>query len=195
MTDLKLVLEAILFASQKPLSVADLKGVLARAADQSDEPAVRAFKRTKTDEITAALAALRDEQEAGGRSYCLTCVAEAWQFVARPEFAPWLRVLAGERARPARLSPPALETLTIIAYRQPCTRAEIEAIRGVNSDRHVAILEQRGLIEQAGTGDGPGRPKLYRTTIRFLEHFGISSPKELPPLPEEPAPEVVNAEV
>lgn len=180
MTDLKLVLEAILFASQKPLSVADLKGVLAQAADQSDEPAVRAFKKTKTDEIAAALAALRAEQEAAGRSYILMCVAEAWQFVARPEFASWLRVLAGERARPARLSQPALETLTIIAYRQPITRAEIEQIRGVSVDGVMQTLLERGLVEAVGRAEVVGRPITYGTTKTFLEYFGLASLDDLP---------------
>jgi segregation and condensation protein B len=84
-----------------------------------------------------------------------------------------------------RLSRAALEVLTIVAYRQPCSRGEVEAIRGVNSDRLVTTLEARGLLEEAGTADGPGRAKLYRTTLRFLEHFGIASPDELPPLPEQ----------
>ena len=94
-----------------------------------------------------------------------------------------------------RLTRAALETLTIVAYKQPCTRGEIEAIRGVNSDRLVAILEQRGLIENTGTAEGPGRPKLYRTTMRFLEHFGIRSPREMPPLPSAPEEPLVEADI
>jgi segregation and condensation protein B len=90
-----------------------------------------------------------------------------------------------ERGRAATVRA-ALETLTIIAYKQPATRADIEAIRGVNSDRLVATLEPRGLVESPGFSEGPGRAKLYRTTMKFLEHFGISSPDELPPLPLPP---------
>ena len=87
-----------------------------------------------------------------------------------------------------KLSRAALETLTIIAYRQPCTRAEIEAIRGVNSDKLVDA-QQRGLIDNVGQTEGPGKAKLYRTTMKFFEHFGIRSAHELPPLPhDEEAP-------
>lgn len=180
MIELKSVIEALLFASPAPLSAEDLKGLLARAAEQSDDPAVRAFKKVRTAEITAALEALRDELETVGRSFRLNCVAEAWQFVARPEYAPWLRVMGGERARPARLSQPALETLTIIAYRQPITRAEIEQIRGVSVDGVMQTLLERGLIEVAGRAEVVGRPLTYRTTRAFLEYFGLARLEDLP---------------
>lgn len=180
MIELKSVIEALLFASPAPLSAEDLKGLLARAAEQSDDPAVRAFKKVRTAEIIAALEALRDELETVGRSFRLNCVAEAWQFVARPEYAPWLRVMGGERARPARLSQPALETLTIIAYRQPITRAEIEQIRGVSVDGVMQTLLERGLIEVAGRAEVVGRPLTYRTTRAFLEYFGLARLEDLP---------------
>lgn len=180
MTELKSVLEALLFASPSPLSAEDLKGLLARAAEQSEDPAVRAFKKVRAAEITAALEALRDEFETAGHSFRLNCVAEAWQFVARPDYAPWLRVMGGERARPARLSQPALETLTIIAYRQPITRAEIEQIRGVSVDGVMQTLLERGLIEVAGRAEVVGRPLTYRTTRAFLEYFGLARLEDLP---------------
>ncbi len=115
---------------------------------------------------------------------------QRFQLVSAPDCAPYVEQLLGNAAA-TRLSRAALETLTIVAYRQPCSRAEIEALRGVNSDKLVTMLEQRGLVDLAGIGDGPGRPKLYRTTMKFLEHFGIGSPRELPPLPgvEEPLAE------
>lgn len=180
MIELKSVIEALLFASPAPLSAEDLKGLLARAAEQSDDPAVRAFKKVRTAEIIAALEALRDELETVGRSFRLNCVAEAWQFVARPVYAPWLRVMGGERARPARLTQPALETLTIIAYRQPITRAEIEQIRGVSVDGVMQTLLERGLIEVAGRAEVVGRPLTYRTTRAFLEYFGLARLEDLP---------------
>ena len=121
-------------------------------------------------------------------------IAAGRQLGAAPEFAPYIENMLGTGPG-QRLTRAALETLTIIAYKQPCTRAEIEAIRGVNSDRLVAILEQRGLIDNVGTGEGPGRPKLYRTTMRFLEHFGIKSPRELPPLPEAREETSIEAEI
>lgn len=180
MIELKPVIEALLFASQKPLTVADLKAVLANAAEQSDEPGVRAFKKVKAEDLTAALDALRQDHEAAGRAWRLACVAEAWQFVACPEFAPWLRVLSGERARPAKLSQPALETLTIIAYRQPITRAEIEQIRGVSVDGVMQTLLDRGLVETTGRAEVVGRPMTYGTTRAFLEYFGLGALDDLP---------------
>jgi len=108
--------------------------------------------------------------------------------VSAPDYAPYIDQFLGTGPG-QRLSRAALETLTIIAYRQPCTRAEIESIRGVNSDKLVATLEQRGLIDNVGQADTLGRPKLYKTTMKFFEHFGIRSATELPELPHaEEAP-------
>lgn len=200
MIELKSVLEAILFASQKPLNVGDLKSLLASAAEQGEEPEVRAFKKIKADEIAAALDTLRQEHESAGRSFRLVCVAEAWQFAAQPEFAPWLRVLAGERARPAKLSQPALETLTIIAYRQPITRAEIEQIRGVSVDGVMQTLVERGLVETVGRAEVVGRPMTYGTTKAFLEYFGLGNLDDLPGgdelrrIPVERPPSLLTAE-
>lgn len=107
-------------------------------------------------------------------------MAGAWQFVTQPEFAPWLRALTGERARPGRLSQPALETVTIIAYRQPLTRAEIEQIRGVSVDGVMQTLLERGLVEPTGRAEVVGRPMQYGTTKLFLEYFGLRSLEDLP---------------
>lgn len=180
MTELKTVLEAILFASPKPLNAAELRSLLVSAAEQSDDAGVKALKKAKADEIAAALAALQQEHDSAGRSFRLACVADAWQFVTRPEYAPWLRVLAGERLRPAKLSQPALETLTIIAYRQPITRAEIEQIRGVSVDGVMQTLVERGLVEPVGRAEVVGRPITYGTTRAFLEYFGLASLDDLP---------------
>jgi segregation and condensation protein B len=180
MMELKPVLEALLFASQQPLSVPELKSLLAAATEHSEAPEVKALKKSRTDAIQAALEALQQEHEAAGRTYRLVCVAEAWQFVTQPEFAPWLRALSGERARPAKLSHPALETLTIVAYRQPVTRAELEQIRGVSVDGVIQSLRERELIEQVGRAEVVGRPATYGTTKRFLEYFGLATIQELP---------------
>ncbi len=107
---------------------------------------------------------------------------EEVQLVTAPENAEIVHRFFGTR-RPPSVSRPALETLAIIAYRQPITRAEIEAVRGVNSDRAVQTLLSRGLIEERGRREGPGRPVEYGTTFAFLEYFGLSSIQELPPLP------------
>src|SRR6185436_18241298 len=108
-----------------------------------------------------------------GRSFDLVCVAGAWQFVTRTDFAPWLKALVGQRMRPTRLSQPGLETLAIIAYRQPLTRAEMEQIRGVSVDGVIQTLVERGLIEQVGRAEVVGRPMTFGTTPLFLEYFGL----------------------
>src|SRR5262245_33129263 len=124
--ELKFILESILFSAQEPLSVKELRDVLKTAAEQGDEAS--AFKKVSSDDVIAALETLSKEHDAAQRSFRLACVAERWQFVTQPEFASWVKALVGERHRPARLSQPALETLAIIAYRQPITRAEIEQV-------------------------------------------------------------------
>lgn len=180
MIELKCIVEAMLFAADRPLTPADVRAALAKAAEQTAESDVRAFRKVKLDEIERALEDLAGEIDAAGRSYRLVCVAGAWQIVVQPEFAPWLRALTGERGRPSRLSLPALETLAIIAYRQPITRAEIEEIRGVSVDGVMQTLLERELIEPAGKADVPGRPTMYVTTRAFLEHFGLPDLNHLP---------------
>jgi segregation and condensation protein B len=107
-------------------------------------------------------------------------VAGSWQFVSLPEYAPWLRALVGDKIRPPRLSQPALETLAIVAYRQPMTRAEIEQIRGVSVDGVMQTLLERGLVESVGRAEVVGRPMTYGTTPVFLEYFGLRNLDELP---------------
>lgn len=178
---LKFILESILFSAQKPLSVKEIRDVLANAAEQDDADAtVKALKKTKEDDVTAALDQLAAEHEAAQRSYRLACVAGSWQFVTQPEFAPWLKALVGVKARPPRLSQPALETLAIIAYRQPITRAEVEQIRGVNVDGTMQTLTERGLVESVGRAEVVGRPMTYGTTALFLEYFGLRGLEDLP---------------
>jgi segregation and condensation protein B len=176
--ELKNILESILFSAQEPLSVKDLRDVLKNAADHS--PEAGDFKKASFEEIVAALETLATEHGAAARSYRLICVAERWQFATQPEFAPWVKALVGERARPARLSQPALETLAIIAYRQPITRAEMEQVRGVSVDGVLQTLMERGLVEQVGVAEVIGRPKTFGTTAQFLEYFGLRSLEDLP---------------
>lgn len=179
--ELKFILESLLFSAQKPMSARELRDLLSTAADVEDaEAAVKALKKKKEDDITAALDALAGDHEAAGRSYRLTCVAGSWQFVTQPEFGPWLRALVGVKVRPSRLSQAALETLAIIAYRQPVTRAEVEQVRGVNVDGTMQTLLERGLVEQSGRSEVVGRPALYSSTPAFLEYFGLRSLDELP---------------
>src|SRR5215212_3652702 len=176
--DLKNILESVLFSAQEPLSVKDFRDVLKNAAEYS--PEAGDFKKTSFEDVVAALDVLTKEHETARRSYRLVCVAERWQFVTQPEFAPWLKALVGERARPTRLSAPALETLAIIAYRQPITRAEMEQVRGVAVDGVLQTLVERELVEQVGIAEVIGRPKTFGTTSAFLEYFGLKNLEELP---------------
>ena len=179
--ELKLILEAILFSAQKPLSVKELREVFANAVHHAEgDETVRGLKKVKESELRTALEELAQDHEAAKRTYRLACVADAWQFVTEPEYAPWLKALVGHRVRPPRLSPPGIETLTIIAYRQPITRAEIEQIRGVNVDGVMQTLLERGLVEQIGRAEVVGRPMTYGTTALFLEYFGLRSLEDLP---------------
>ncbi len=178
--ELKTIIEAVLFNSQKPLSPKELRDVLAQTAENSEEPLAKPFKKVKDEELTAVLEALAQEHEAAARTFRLVCVAGAWQFVSQPEFAPWIKTLVGEKSRPGRLSQPALETLAIIAYRQPLTRAEIEQIRGVAVDGVMQTLLERGIVEQTGRAEVVGRPSLYGTTPAFLEYFGLRGLEDLP---------------
>jgi segregation and condensation protein B len=179
--ELKYILEAILFSAQKPLSLKELRDVFATAPDHAEgDETARGLKKVKESDLTAALEQLAAEHEQAQRSYRLACVAGAWQFVSQPEYAPWLKALVGHRVRPPKLSQPAAETLTIIAYRQPITRSEIEQIRGVTVDGVMQTLLERGLVEQMGRAEVVGRPMTYGTTAGFLEYFGLRSLDELP---------------
>lgn len=176
--ELKYILESVLFSAQQPLTVKELRDVLKDAAENNPDAAP--FKKTSPEEVTAALEALAAEHDQAARSYRLVCVAERWQFATQPDCAPWVKALVGERARPPRLSQPALETLAIIAYRQPITRAEVEQVRGVAIDGVLQTLLERELVEQVGVAEVIGRPKTYGTTVAFLEYFGLRSLDDLP---------------
>jgi len=178
--ELKFILESILFSAQHPLSAKELRDLLVAAAEQSEESIVRAFKKISPDDITDALQQLEKEHSQAQRSYRLACVAGCWQFCSEPEYAPWIKALVGQKNRPSRLSQPALETLAIIAYRQPLTRAEIEQVRGVSVDGVMQTLLERGLVEQVGRAEVPGRPLTYGTTSLFLEYFGLRGLEDLP---------------
>jgi segregation and condensation protein B len=179
---LPLVLEAILFASQKPMAAKEILSVLRGAADAAketpDAPA-RAFAKVKEHHLRDAVEVLENLCAAPDRAYEVRESAAGWQLVTKPQYAPWLRQLFPEH-RAARLSAPAMETLAIIAYRQPITRADIEAVRGVAVDGVMQTLLDRGLVKIAGRADVPGRPLLYDTTQNFMEHFGLKNLDDLP---------------
>ena len=174
------IVEALLFASQKPVSFKELASIFKGAADAAKEnPLVAGFAKLKHEEIAEAIRQLEAEYLETGRAFEVRESAAGWQLVTRADFAPWLRQLFPEN-RSARLSAPALETLAIIAYRQPITRADLEAVRGVAVDGVMQTLLDRGLVRIAGRAEVPGRPLLYDTTQYFMEHFGLKDLDELP---------------
>ena len=166
MTALAKLLEAALFASARPVPVDDLRVMVA-----DDE--------VSDDDVTAALEEIRQHYEEDGHGVELMEVAGGWQILTRPEFTEVIE-RAQLAARPQRLSSAALETLAIIAYRQPIARAEIEEIRGVGAGQMLKSLHERELIEVVGRGEGMGRPLLYGTTPLFLEQFALRHLGELP---------------
>jgi segregation and condensation protein B len=163
--DAKRILEAALLASQEPVQVQELK----RLFDQ--ELGVDTLRKL-LDEL---------KQEWNGRSIELVNLASGWRFQTRAEFAPYVERLLPEKA--PRYSRAVMETLAIIAYRQPVTRGDIEDIRGVTvSSQIIQALENRGWIDPVGHRETPGRPALYATTRQFLDDLGLRSLQELPPL-------------
>lgn len=158
------MVEALLFASEAPLSAADL----ARLDEELDE-----------DQVEQILAELKQEYDAEERAFTVVEIAGGYQILTRPEYAPVLERFDTVPVA-ARLSTAALETLAIIAYRQPVGRAEVEDIRGVGAGGVLRTLLERNLVEVVGRGEGLGRPLLYGTTRGFLEHFGFRSLDELP---------------
>jgi segregation and condensation protein B len=168
-------LEGLLFITDRPLSAAEL-GKLVGVKDQ--------------DRIVDVVEGLRRGLEERNAGYRLIAVAEGWQMATRPELAPYLRKLFADRAT-MRLSTAAQETLSIISYKQPLTRAEIEEIRGVEVIAALETLLEKRLIKVVGRKETVGRPLMYGTTLEFLRHFGLRSLEDLPPLDNfTPAPEV-----
>lgn len=164
----KRIIEALLFASEKPINIDQIKEVL----DEIDSRDIRAL-----------LMELKSEYEGLGRSFRVYEVAGGFQMVTEPAYAEYLKKFYKAKHKD-KLTRPALETLAIIAYRQPITRSEIEDIRGVNVDGVVQTLLERLMIRITGRKDAPGRPILYGTTKDFLERFGLNSLGELPRLSE-----------
>src|SRR5213592_4296923 len=172
------VIEALLFSAQKPLLIREMAAAI-KGAGAEDELSPNEFARATESEIAAALEQLRIEYIQEQRAFQIVEKAEGCQLVTDPAFARWVRQLF-PAPKPARLTAPALETLAIIAYRQPITRADVEAVRGVTIDGVLQTLMERGLVKIAGRAEIPGRPLLYETTQFFLVHFGLRNLDELP---------------
>ena len=170
MTDIDVILEAILFVAEEPVTAAELAEVT---------------ERPKT-EIDDALTALADSLGAT-RGIVLRNVAGGWRLYSNPDVHPYLeRFASTDRAN--RLSPAALEALAVVAYKQPVSRGQVGEIRGVDSDHALKTLERRGMIVEIGKAPGPGQALLYGTTELFLERLGVPSLADLPPLADHLPP-------
>lgn len=167
MIDIVSVIEAILFAAGDSVPVARLSLILG----------------VSEEDVSAAAAELQEQYSSQQRGMRILRLEDKLQMCSAPEFAPYISKVLEQRKPPA-LSQPALETLAVVAYFQPVTRAYIEQVRGVDSSYTVGMLCERGLIEECGRLDVPGRPVLFRTTDIFLRTMGICSISELPPLPD-----------
>jgi segregation and condensation protein B len=166
---LKEIVEALLFASDEPLSIKALSAIVNEADQASaNEPALR-----------ECILQLNEEYDRTVRPFRIVEIAGGYQFATRPRFGFWLGRMVQERSR-RKLTVSALESLAVIAYKQPVTKPEIEAIRGVNADYVLRTLLERNMIAIVGRAATPGRPLLYGTTKEFLRHFGINDLSELP---------------
>jgi segregation and condensation protein B len=216
---LSAIVEALLIASQEPLAaeeiarlvrarVAEAEDVRLRETEDGKEPAnlpewLTALTVTSADQVAESIGELNASYAASGRAFTILERPKGWKLYTRVEFGEFVRQLFPGR-KPERLSGPAMETLAIIAYRQPITKAAIEAVRGVSCDGMLQKLLDRDLIRIGGRADLPGRPLLYETTDLFFEHFGIRSIDDLPnaselrkvklPDPELAAPPPADAE-
>lgn len=192
---LSAIIEALLLASESPLGaeeiarlvrsrVAEAEDVHAREHEDGNTPApipdwLTALAATSAERVIAAIDGLNADYESSGRAFAILERAKGWKLYTRPQYGEFVRQLFPGR-KPERLSGPAMETLAIIAYRQPITKAAIEAVRGVSCDGMIQKLLDRDLIRIGGRAELPGRPLLYETTELFFEHFGIRTIDDLP---------------
>ena len=216
---LSAILESLLVASQEPLSseemarlvrarFAEAEDVLIRETDEGSTPSLlpdwlTALAKTSPEDTAAAVATLNAHYQDTGRAFTILERPKGWKLYTRTDYGEFVRHLFPGR-KPERLSGPAMETLAIVAYRQPITKAAIEAVRGVSCDGMIQKLLDRDLVRIGGRAELPGRPLLYLTTELFFEHFGINSIDDLPnsselrrvklPEPEESAAPVEQGE-
>ena len=178
MKTLAQVVEALLFSALKPLPTDEITAAI-RGAGAEDDLEPNEFAKVRDADVAAALEQLKVDYIQQQRAFQVVEKADGWQLATDPTYGVWVRQLF-PGPKPARLSAPALETLAIIAYRQPITRADVEAVRGVTIDGVLQTLMERGLVRISGRAEIPGRPLLYETTQFFLEHFGLRNLDELP---------------
>jgi segregation and condensation protein B len=165
-------IEALIFSAEQPLAIKDLKACL---------ESVYADRVPSTAEIQNTLQTLLQKYQADHFSFELIQIADGYQFLTKPQYYPVVNSLLKHRNR-KKLSTAAVETLAIIAYKQPLSKTDVEHIRGVNCDYTIQKLLEKELIAISGRSPAPGRPLLYATTPKFMEHFGITSVADLPKL-------------
>ena len=176
---IKHAVEALVFASPKPISLDEIAKAIRGAAVESEILTLQPLSEVKEADVAAALEELKAEYAQQERAFQITEQVNGWAMTTVKDAADFVRQLYPE-AKPTRLSGPALETLAIIAYRQPVTRADMEAVRGVAVDGVMQVLLDRSLVKIIGRAEVPGRPLLYATTEYFLQHFGLKNVDELP---------------
>ncbi len=162
--EVKRIVEALLFAVQEPISIRKISEIVEGA---------------EAKEIREVIQQLREEYDTHDRVFQIEEIANGFQLLSRPEYHEWISKIR-KKSGESKLSQQALETLSIIAYKQPIIRAEIEAIRGVQSGQMIRTLIEKGLVKITGRDEVLGRPLLYGTTTKFLDHFGLKSIKDLP---------------
>jgi len=176
--ELKQIVGALLFAAKEPLSVSHIRKAMIETGTGFGGPYEQYAKATKS-QIEGALEALQEDLKKAKIGLCIAKVAEAYRLQNEASCGPFVRALL-EKNQVTRLSKPALETLAIVAYRQPILRSEIEAVRGVSVDAVLRKLIDMHLVRVVRRSELPGRPWLFGTTPRFLEHFGLNSIEDLP---------------
>ncbi len=162
--EVKRIVEALLFAVQEPISVRKISEIV---------------EGTEAKEIREVIQQLREEYDTNDMVFQIEEIANGFQLLSRPEYHEWISKIR-KKSGESKLSQQALETLSIIAYKQPIIRADIEAIRGVQSGQMIRTLIEKGLVKITGRDEVLGRPLLYGTTTKFLDHFGLKSIKDLP---------------
>jgi len=176
--ELKQITGALLFAAKKPLTVKEIHKTLVETAQTYEGP-YREFAKLMDSDIYTAIERLKRDFKQTGSGLTIAEVAGGFRLQNETGCGPWVRTLL-DKDRASKLSKPALETLAIVAYRQPCLRSEVEAVRGVSVDHVLRALVDMQLVKVTGRSELPGRPWLFGTTQRFLEHFGLRSLDDLP---------------
>jgi len=170
---LKQLIEGLVFASDEPLSVGQIKAIYEEQTPDGQE------RHIEQAEIQQIIRELNAEYQSKGKAYRIVAIAGGFQFATMKEYAEWIGRLYKEQAR-RKLSQSSLETLAIVAYKQPISKPEIESIRGVNCDYVMKTLLEKDLVTITGRADTVGRPLLYGTTREFLRHFGLNEVTDLP---------------